>query len=317
LYFYFWEQSFGRVTGENVWRNDASGFYFLHVYLWAFLPWCLLLLPALGRAAKTLGRFVTSRGLVTPLRETCSAGAFVLTFIAMSMSQYKLPHYIFITLPWAAVLVAQYLNGVEGKRGRWVALYISVFAGLFIAYLLPGFVFPTLNPGIWLPLLAGTALLLFRVIKNPFAADTDTLVQRGVLASALIGFVLNFHFYPNLLPFQASKSVAEFARKNDIPASKIAFFHRGSNALDFYNGDNLEDYEEVADVRKQAQTNGPFWLHADDAGKGELELSKIHFEVEHTFPHFQVALLKPRFLDPAQRTAILDTVYLLKVVGGE
>jgi hypothetical protein len=296
------------VTGENVWRNDASGFYFLHVYLWAFLPWCLLLLP-------TLGKFVTSRRGVTSLRETYSAGAFVLTFIAMSMSQYKLPHYIFITLPWAAVLVAQYLNGVEGKRGRWMALYLSVFAGLFIAYLLPGFVFPTLNPGIWLPLLSGTVVLGYKIYKKPFPVDTDILVQRGVWASVLIGFVLNFHFYPNLLPFQSSKSVAEFARENGIPATKMAYFHRGSHALDFYNGDNLEDFEAVADVRKEVQANGPFWLHADDAGKGELELNKIPFEVAHTFPHFQVALLKPRFLDPAQRTAILDTVYLLKVVN--
>ncbi|MEO6759667.1 MAG: glycosyltransferase family 39 protein, partial [Saprospiraceae bacterium] len=39
LWFFFWEQSFGRITGGNVWKNDTSGFYFLHVYLWAFLPW--------------------------------------------------------------------------------------------------------------------------------------------------------------------------------------------------------------------------------------------------------------------------------------
>ena len=43
LYFFFWEQSFGRITGENVWENDTSGLYFLHVYLWAFLPWSLVL----------------------------------------------------------------------------------------------------------------------------------------------------------------------------------------------------------------------------------------------------------------------------------
>ena len=54
LRFFFWEQSFGRITGENVWKNDTSGFYFLHVYLWAFLPWCLLLPGALWVRAKGL-----------------------------------------------------------------------------------------------------------------------------------------------------------------------------------------------------------------------------------------------------------------------
>jgi len=39
--FYFWTQSFGRLTGESTWSNDTGPFYFIYTFLWAFLPWSL------------------------------------------------------------------------------------------------------------------------------------------------------------------------------------------------------------------------------------------------------------------------------------
>ncbi|NJO89861.1 MAG: phospholipid carrier-dependent glycosyltransferase [Chloroflexia bacterium] len=47
LRFFFWTQSFGRITGENYWSNDAGYFYFFHTILWDFQPWILLFIPAL------------------------------------------------------------------------------------------------------------------------------------------------------------------------------------------------------------------------------------------------------------------------------
>src|SRR5205085_965020 len=40
--FYFWTQSFGRLTGESTWRNNTGPFFFVHTFLWAFLPWSVL-----------------------------------------------------------------------------------------------------------------------------------------------------------------------------------------------------------------------------------------------------------------------------------
>lgn len=314
LYFFFWEQSFGRVTGENVWRNDTSAFYFLHVYLWAFLPWCLLLPGGL----LTRIRQAWQQRQETSRQETYSLGAFVLSFVALSMSQYKLPHYIFITLPWAAVLVAQNLHRMETvarrRRWQWTGLYIAVAIGLILAFLLPGFVFPTANVLVWGVLLGATGALVFRLVKNPVPGDSDVLVQRGIWAAVIIGFVLNFHFYPHLLPFQVAKSVAQYAKDKGIPPAKMAYFHCGSHALDFYNGDYLEDYESHALMREEARRNGAFWVQADEAGKGELEIAGVPFAVENTFHHFQVALLKPAFLNPARRASTLETVYLLKIL---
>src|SRR5690606_36141369 len=42
LKFFYWTQSFGRLTGENVWSNNAPFRFLFENMLWAFLPWILL-----------------------------------------------------------------------------------------------------------------------------------------------------------------------------------------------------------------------------------------------------------------------------------
>ncbi|MBU1820957.1 MAG: glycosyltransferase family 39 protein, partial [Bacteroidetes bacterium] len=41
IYFFFWKQSFGRITGENSWDNNAPLWFQAQNFLWSFLPWVL------------------------------------------------------------------------------------------------------------------------------------------------------------------------------------------------------------------------------------------------------------------------------------
>src|SRR5258708_32618989 len=56
LKFYFWTQSFGRITGENIWKDDTTPLYFSHTLLWAFAPWCLVFLSGLWSDTRNLFR---------------------------------------------------------------------------------------------------------------------------------------------------------------------------------------------------------------------------------------------------------------------
>src|SRR5690606_20480822 len=51
LRFFFWEQSFGRITGENVWKNDAGWFFLTESTLWAFMPYTIFLFAGIFHAA--------------------------------------------------------------------------------------------------------------------------------------------------------------------------------------------------------------------------------------------------------------------------
>lgn len=305
LRFFFWEQSFGRVTGENVWKNDASGFYFMHVYLWAFLPWCLLLPIALWDRAKDL--VMPSRHHAVP--EFFALGGFLLTFIALSQSQYKLPHYIFITLPWAAVMVATRPAG----RLSWAVLYLAGWLALAVAFFVLYFVFPTFNWLIWAITLVSSVVLIRRVIQNPFPADPSILVQRGVWAALIFGFVLNFHFYPTLLPYQSMPQAARFAREAGIPPHKMYFFNSSSHAMDFYNGAIMELLETPEAVANTSRKAGDIWVFATETGKNQLEEAGVEFEEADRFVHFQVALLNVPFLNPRTREDALGRYFLLKI----
>lgn len=324
LYFYFWEQSFGRITGNNIWRNDAGPFYFFHVYLWAFLPWALLLPAALWfHGRKALGKIFYFRQ--TRMPEAFSLGAFVLAFIALSASKYKLPHYIFVTLPWAAVLLAAWLNSDDDEKkaensppivpAGWVMLAYAVFLlALATAFLLLGFVFPGNWPA-WVVMLAGTSFLLFRIIQNPLKIDSDVFVQRGILVALLTGFALNYHFYPRLLPYQSTATIGHYLHDQGIPKDKIVFLRRHGHALDFYSQTISQRMDSAEQVRQTARSLGQVWVYTNESGKNELNTAGVRYETVYEMGHFQAALLNARFLNPATRATSLEPVWLLKVEG--
>ncbi|MDP4935318.1 MAG: hypothetical protein NWR30_11420, partial [Salibacteraceae bacterium] len=104
LRFYYWTQSFGRITGESEWNNHTGFEFFLHTFLWAFLPWSLLAIGAMANKLRQLkqGEYLT-------------LGGFLLPFIALSFSKYKLPHYIFVTFPFLAILTGHYIKSFLEK----------------------------------------------------------------------------------------------------------------------------------------------------------------------------------------------------------
>ncbi len=230
------------------------------------------------------------------------------------MSRYKLPHYIFITLPWAAVLTARFLS--RAPRRFWiVAFYLTLAVMLLVSFLLVGFIFPTGNLLMWAAPVAATVFLAVKMFRQAFPENAEALVQRGLVVVIAAVFVLNFHFYPNLLPYQSTSTAAHFARENGIPVEKIAHFRRHGHALDFYAGRILPQMDSPEQIVATRAAQGELWLYTTADGKEELEHAGVPFEVVASFNHFQVALLKPAFLDPATRPTTLRQVYLLKVLG--
>ena len=310
LYFFFWEQSFGRITGENVWKNDTSAFYFLHVYLWAFLPWPFLFVGALWQRLRHLW---VQKFKLPATDEAFSIGGFVLTFAALSMSQYKLPHYIFITLPWAAILTARWLVSAP-RVGLWAQLAVYLVLAL-TSFLLLGFVFPTTNLLLWAIPTGVFGYLGWQSWRTPVPIHPDAAVQRGILAFLGAAFVLNFHFYPELLPYQSTSAVPRYARARQIPTDRLAVYHRHGHALDFYSGRILPALDTPEAVRQKALGSGDYWLYTDARGFDRLDSAGVTLQETARFSHFQVALLKPAFLLPATRPEALDTVFLLKILA--
>jgi len=129
----------------------------------------------------------------------------------------------------------------------------------------------------------------------------------------IFGFVLNFHFYPQLLLYQGTPKAARFAYAEGIPADKMYFFQHGSHAMDFYNRDILENLESPQKVQAKAQEQGNIWVYTTESGRDLLTAEGVPITEVQAFSHFQVALLKPKFLNPATRAETLQTYYLLRI----
>jgi 4-amino-4-deoxy-L-arabinose transferase-like glycosyltransferase len=305
LEFYFWTQSFGRITGQSEWQDNSTIFYFVHTFLWAFLPWMFVAYFGVGRGLAALVKYKFSGKQPT---EIITLAGFVLTFIAMSLSRYKLPHYIFVVFPLVAIITANTIYWIIDSnkfKTLFLALQWLIWLALWLAVGLLTFItFPGAN---WLILVAG---LVFFISSFYYLAIGQKLINKLVYASLLImigvNFLLNAHFYPTLLKYQsgsmAGRFIAGLSEKPDLYSYGIT-----SHGLDFYAG-------EVAPLigTEQIQNKQGIWLYTSAEGKKTLEDKGIDYTIIKSFDSYPVTGLTMNFLNPNTRNTVLGKMYLIK-----
>ena len=322
IIFYFWTQSFGRITGASEWHNNAGYLFFVHTFLWAALPWTLVAVFALWREGKaafdTLRQRTDAAGYYAPNR--LLLGGFVLSFVALSLSHYKLPHYIFVLMPFAALLAAAHLHRLafDNRDYRRFKIFFRLQALLNILLWAAVIV---LADWAFLPV-PFFALLVFAGIFIDFvlySVRTANHLERFVVPTILTALALNFmlvaHFYPVLLGYQSGSSVAAkinmLHRERPMRTDEAIYTYRySSHALDFYAPRRSE--ELTLDSLEAWNTAGKFfWVVTDRTGAARIDSMGIHAVETYTFDDYAVTRLTAKFLDPARRTSQLGSVYLL------
>ena len=173
--FILWEQPFERFNGEGF-GSDAKNdyFFFLHSFLWAFAPWSLLACIAFAGSIKT---FFSRKA------EWLTTGTFALMLVLISVSNFKLPHYMNIIFPVAAVMTAAWILTKMAKP-KWVSAIfiiqiIFVFLMLLISVVINLWAFPITQ---WLTGLG--AMLLLSVLFYYARKKEPTLIQKSTAYSA-------------------------------------------------------------------------------------------------------------------------------------
>ncbi len=220
IFFIFWEQSFERLSGEGMGKNSSDYFFFFHTFLWVFLPWTIVGIAAFGHRIQ---HFVKTKFKQNSNYEFLTLGGIILIFIVISFAQFKLPHYLNITIPLFAVLTASYLNGlyVNDKLKitkvllaiQYFILIIIFFASVFICYYV--FKFESWFASIFL--VTAFILIIYYYLKRE--AIYLRIITLSVYSSLLLNVVLNTHFYPELLKYQAGSSMAKTIAEEQIEPS--------------------------------------------------------------------------------------------------
>lgn len=300
--FYFWTQSFGRITGESQWVNHPSLFYFFPVLAWCFFPWTPLFIA--GIVAVVIRKISTSAA-----EKTLLISSLVL-FVALSLSRYKLPHYIFIILPWLSILTARWIGAFEKELFR---KFIKVF--IWILFIGIGVAIPWLML-IFLPVVSWWfwicwAIILF--IKFYLIIRWKNVVGSLAVIIAGVFIVLNGWFYPYLLSFQGTSEIGFLARKKEIQPHEIrvtmAF---PAYALTFAYQHVLKGAEAWLIYDELANTEY-LWVICDEHGKEYMKGIGIKILDEIRTEYYPVSRLKPSFIIKYSREKFLQPIYLCKV----
>jgi len=299
LYFYYWLQSFGRITGENVWDNGLPWHFFIGSISWDFFPWIVILYAGLFFQIK---RILIKKNEKVP--ELITLSGFILLFALLSMSRYKLPHYIFVTLPFASIISAVYLDTISTKqRLIWERIYFSF--GILVAILLiiyPIFFFTEINFLIYFLIL----LQLFLLIK------IKNLPINGIFRLCGYVIVLNVFlsciFYPKLLTFQADATAGKWFYQNK-PNDNVYFINQKSHLFNFYTKNSKH---QAITVKELDTLQKSCWLYTDQ--ENLMAIQKDHQIIEKkTFVDYPITRLKLDFLLEVQRYETLNYYYLIRI----
>jgi 4-amino-4-deoxy-L-arabinose transferase-like glycosyltransferase len=316
LRFYFWTQSFGRLTGENVWKNDADMFFFMHTFMWAFLPWSLLFVVAFFRETREL---ISRKFRIRSTEEALMWGGFLLPYIALTTSKYQLPHYIFVVFPLAAIITGKYLyqlltneaNKIAVRVWERVQLGVAGIVWLVIALLIT-VSFPLQNIFLWIIILAMAGLSVYAYVAG--RSSVSRLVLPSLITIIGANFALNAHVYPVLFTYQSPTVAARYMREENVDLDRVVIYTQEAHmhSMDFYVR-RIIPLAKTPDEFAALPAGLTYQVFTTAEGLAELQQLGYSPEIVKTFDHFHISMLTLPFLNPNTRDQAIKKRHILRV----
>jgi 4-amino-4-deoxy-L-arabinose transferase-like glycosyltransferase len=306
LRFFYWTQSFGRITGESVWDNGAGPFFLSHSTLWAFAPWSLFLVLGLIRELRLTARHFFQK---KRKKDFFLLFGFLLPFLALSTSRYQLPHYAFVVYPLGAILTARFiLPNFCRVHPRIRSLFYTqiVLCLLIVTFVGAVTVFAFDSDVVTLiSCAAGLMAILFVGYKGNLKYKLVIIcVVTGISANA----ILNLSFYPNLLRFQAGSEAAALAKTDGLAGDRLYSFTL-PYTIDFYSdsfAQGVTSIDQIADKRN-------IWAVIPQESLSEIEKRRPDVKVLGTVNDYTVSMIRMRFLNPKTRESTLGKYCVIRL----
>ena len=239
-------------------------------------------------------------------KEYVTLGGFVLVFIAMSLSRYKLPHYIFVTFPFAAIMASRYI--ITAKKNVGTQIGQIFLNGLFWVVLVLGSIL-FFQPTNWfLPILL-LGLFVCWILVLIKSSGWLKLIIASVVTAIAFNLNLAANFYPQLIAnYQGSSVAAKKVYENKKGPNEFYWYRAHDHTLDFYAGYIVEG-KDLVDLKTIDKGS---WVYTNSDGYRDVLREKFPFKVVEQLDDFPVAQLTLAFLHEPTRSEQLDTVYLLE-----
>ena len=308
LRFFFWTQSFGRITGESVWDNNANIFFLFQNLLWGFLPWIFVFVVAFSHELKVI---VRKKGKILEDEEWLCMGGFILGYLSLGSSKYQLPHYIYVTLPFMAIITAKFLYRLCTENERPVLLKIFEKSHFVIFILLWMLVILLLFYCFTAPLLINAAAVLsfaaFLFIFYKKRSATH-FIKMGLYTMIGINFFLNIWVYPAILKYQVGSSIGKWTSENNLPAGKtFTYRNRLSHPLHFYANADFSNKDSATEL------NSGDYIITSKQNLADLAQAHKTYYLLYETGAFKVSQLKLPFMNPATRKDVVIPFVVIKI----
>ncbi len=308
LRFFFWTQSFGRITGESVWDNGAPFSFLFENLLWGFLPWTFLMIGGLiaGFIYLIQSKFKLNAG-----QEGLTIAGFTITYVSLASSNYQLPHYIYVVLPLLAIMTAKFIYQIYSGDHKLQRLftYLQYFLLIVLAVLpvvILWFVFPA-------PLFVWILALLPAMATMIFLLSTKEkkyhLISASLIMITFVNIFLSGWFYPELLNYQSGNMVGR--KVDELNIAKDAFYtynYPGSTR-------NIHFYSKriVTTIEQPFSMDRDIYVLTGAEGLSIIQQQKNAFEVILKGEDFPVSQLTAEFLNVKTRSKTTTPYYFVKI----
>jgi len=305
--FFYWTQSFGRITGESVWHENDSIFFLFQNLLWGFLPWILYLIIGLFLE---IYNFLRNKFSVGINDEWITLPGFIITYFALGISNYQLPHYIYIVLPFAAIITAKHIYSISLKHDNsfikkslniiHFLVYSIIILLLVILLFIP---FNTNKFAIIAALLF--AFISFGIILYRNYSQISKMIHFALFTILTTNLFLGLFFYPKLLEYQLGNKVTSYVNEHKINKSNFYLFKINTErSMDFYSNHSYQNIEDL----NLLKSNDYILITKENMNDSLLnKFNKIEF-----LSTFHVSTLTGEFLNPITRDSTLNYHYILQ-----
>lgn len=241
---FFIDSQFGRFFGTGyIMSTNPPPFhelFFIHTFLWAFLPWSLIYPVAVYYSVRYFKKQTSNDKKTTIIL----LGYFWVSFIMFSLTTFQVDHYTNIIFPFAAIMCAKLIFDLSATRHKiftiehWLSIIMLVLLGVIIAFVFHG-----------------TLLLIFVAIE--IAAISYLLKSWGeppfikAILLPVIAISLTISVYQVIngklfAPYDPGIKAAAIIQENvSIP---VVDFEMDSRSLEFYSQNKYYKTNDLANV---------------------------------------------------------------------
>jgi 4-amino-4-deoxy-L-arabinose transferase-like glycosyltransferase len=306
--FYFIDNNLGRVTGDFV-GTSTDPFFYLYNLLWAFLPWTIIFLSALG------GEIISWFYAPKPNKMSISIfGSVLVLFVVYSIARGKAPNYLMMFVPLLAVVAAgrmkYYLLWPSFLTNRLI--YAQSFMLLLLCALLLFSGIKIMESRVLIPVLfvtGGTILVGLYVIidRNRW----NRVLFSTVVVTAVFNLFLNTQLVPFLFSYQGHIQAIEIFEQDDSAEKILYNFDLEEYELFFNAKDSVRQiatWEQLYGAMEKPGT----WVYTNWWKRNEILDMEYRIDTVYQIHQRGMNKITFEFLNPEMRQFTIETNYLIK-----